>query len=266
MQLSSEQAMFYMFQFFQMLGTRIKKLVQFFLLSYARKSPLFSHNLIWNCKLEAKATPADDNYFVTHEERREVSLMMIQKIFENFSIFEKNVFEELDYFLTSITDISSAMIPSMSPEEKQNTILRCVEHIKIPSLAYLPTNPSMQVVDIVRTSGKAMQSAAKCPFLLSFICRPFEGIDKLILMRKQSLNLTKIWNDVSIKLPMAIEIRKFDTNFHGISVSNLKNGSFVPLKKQDSVISSNAKIDVGVSDISNKNIESALKKKINNQY
>ena len=39
------------------------------------------------------------------------------------------------------------------------------------------TDPTYQVVDIYYDSGRAMQSAAKNPIMVSFVCRKFEGPD-----------------------------------------------------------------------------------------
>jgi hypothetical protein len=220
MKLTSDQAMFYLFQFFQLLGTNVGTLLETFLLDYAKQSPLFSHNLIWHCKLEAKSNAEDDNYFEAHAARRATANAMIDKIMENFSGYEKNVFEELDRFLNSVTDISSAMKPSMEYDQKLITIERCVENIKVPALAYLPTNPSMQVVSIVKGSGRAMQSKAKCPFLLTFVCKPFEGIDKVIQRRKQTSVLFKVWTEVSERPTTSIEIRNFTTEFKSIQSSS----------------------------------------------
>lgn len=229
MKLTAEQAMFYLFQFFQQLGTHVGPLVETFLLDYAKESPLFSHNLIWHCKLEANTNPEDDNYFQQHAPRRATAAAMIDKVMEGFSAYEKNVFEELDRFLERVTDISSAMEPTMPTDVKLQIIEEQVSSIKVPALAYLPTNPSMQVVSIVRGSGRAMQSKAKCPFLLAFICKPFEGIDKVIKRRKQNAILGKLWADISERPKTAIEIRNFTTNFGSVqsSSSSIRN-SFAP--------------------------------------
>lgn len=42
----------------------------------------------------------------------------------------------------------------------------------------MPTNPRFQITAIKLDSGTPMQSAAKCPILVSFYCRRFEGPDK----------------------------------------------------------------------------------------
>jgi len=42
-------------------------------------------------------------------------------------------------------------------------------------LLYLPTGPGQRIVSVVMDSGRAMQSAAKCPFLLQFKVTPYAG-------------------------------------------------------------------------------------------
>lgn len=55
----------------------------------------------------------------------------------------------------------------------------------------MPTNPRFQIVSIKLDSGAPMQSAAKCPILVSFCCRKFEGPDKYfekkLKMKKEML-------------------------------------------------------------------------------
>lgn len=47
----------------------------------------------------------------------------------------------------------------------------------LDSVLYLPTNPYLRLRGVVMDSGRAMQSAAKCPFLLRFNVQQFGGPD-----------------------------------------------------------------------------------------
>lgn len=213
MKLKAEQANFYIFQFFQILNGEMSKMIKMFFLDYAKRSPLFSHQLIWQCKVEEKAKLEDDLKFHLHVKKRNEAILLTRKIIQNFSIFEKNVFEDLDTFLNSVTNISSQMRPSMSTDEKKSVIARCLENISIPQFAYLPTNPTYRVVEIVKGSGKPMQSAAKCPFFLSFICEPFDGIDSVIGGMRNKNGESNDINDSMEERPSArLEVRTLEVN------------------------------------------------------
>lgn len=61
--------------------------------------------------------------------------------------------------------------------------------IRIPKSVYLPINPIFKVINISKDSGMAMQSAAKCPFLLTFLCTKYCGPDIDFNNRKQRLRM-----------------------------------------------------------------------------
>lgn len=66
----------------------------------------------------------------------------------------------------------------MPKPEKREIIARELTKISVSSDLYMPTNPRYQITAIKLDSGTPMQSAAKCPILVSFYCRKYEGPDK----------------------------------------------------------------------------------------
>ncbi len=53
---------------------------------------------------------------------------------------------------------------------------------------YMPTSPFHRVISVEMESGRPMQSAAKCPFLLTFRVSPFGGPDSILrrMLKKQA--------------------------------------------------------------------------------
>jgi phosphatidylinositol 4-kinase len=66
----------------------------------------------------------------------------------------------------------------MPKPEKREIIARELARIEVTPDIYMPTNPRYQISSIKLDSGAPMQSAAKCPILVSFYCRRYEGPDK----------------------------------------------------------------------------------------
>lgn len=211
MKLKTDQLNFYLYEIFQLLNTRVSKLIEQFFLDFAKKSPLFSHQLIWQCRVEEKAKEHEDRKYELNSKKRFEATQLQKKILRNFTAHENKVFNEVNAFIMQLTEISSKMQPSMEKDKKIEIIRTNVEHIKIPKYAYLPTNPHMRVVDILNDTGKPMQSAAKCPFLLSFRCEEVHDIDSLL--REDNRNLRNVNIHEMDEGDKEIVIRSLKVNF-----------------------------------------------------
>lgn len=108
---------------------------------------------------------------------------------------EKCFFKEVNDFYEQVTAISGKMRPQMPPSDKKDIIHEEVCKISTPKSAYLPFNPTFQVLSINCDSGTPMQSAAKCPFLLTFNCVPYPGPDLHFQQRKLQKRQKSLDND-----------------------------------------------------------------------
>lgn len=66
----------------------------------------------------------------------------------------------------------------MPSETKRNLIQDQLQRIEVTPDIYLPTNPRYQIDAIKLDSGIPMQSAAKCPILVTFYCNKYGGPDE----------------------------------------------------------------------------------------
>merc|ERR1712114_131095 len=67
-----------------------------------------------------------------------------------------------------ITNISGIIKPFEKGRKRQEACVKALEQVKLEAGCYLPSNPEALVIDIDRTSGTPMQSAAKAPYLAKF--------------------------------------------------------------------------------------------------
>jgi hypothetical protein len=175
LRINSSQLSFYLSQIFQSLDYATAGIIEEFMIKYAQTSPLFAHQVIWMARVEEKAETSEE--MKTNQQKRAIAEGLPQKIIKNMGLEEKKFWDEVDSFYEQITKISSVLKPKMPKMEKKEIINKKLEVIKMPPLVYLPTNSDYRVSRIKLGSGNPMQSAAKCPILVSFYCKKFEGPD-----------------------------------------------------------------------------------------
>lgn len=169
--LHAEQLLFYLPQIFQSLNTKAAYMISKFLLSYAKKSFLFSHQLIWKSKVECKFEKESVNSSTVLPL---ISQKLLKKALGSLNPTERYIFENVDGFFESITAISGKLNPKWPKPQKKDKIKELVLEIQPNPYLYIPCNPGYKLEKIKLDSGNPMQSAAKCPILISFYCRKFE--------------------------------------------------------------------------------------------
>lgn len=176
LRINSSQLSFYLSQIFQSLDYNTAEIIESFIINYSESSPLFAHQVIWMARVEEKADTEGE--LSQNQRKRTVAGGLPMKIIKNMGIQEKKFWDEVDSFYEQVTKISSALHAKMPKLEKIEIIKEHLMNINMPPLVYMPTNPDYRVTRIKTDSGRPMQSAAKCPILVSFYCRKFEGPDK----------------------------------------------------------------------------------------
>jgi len=175
--LESTQLLFYLPQIYQTLNTEASYVVAQTLKEYSQSSYLFSHQLIWKTKVECKKEKNEKNE-VTTSKLTFISAQLLSQLLKGFNRTEKFLFNQVDGFFESVTAISGILNPKTEKKKKEETIRRELEKIFVNEYLYVPSNPQYMIAKIKLDSGRAMQSAAKCPILVSFYCKRFEGPDK----------------------------------------------------------------------------------------
>jgi len=192
--ISPMQLAFYLNQIFQALEYTIAPKIESFLLKYSRRSQLLSHQLIWLSRVEKVAEVTEEKKkknanFRTNENKIQYANNFENQIIEGMSMEEKDLWFAVDSFFNQITEISSMLSPKEDKSVKRSKINTFLEEIKLPKLLYLPTNPTMKILDISKGSGRPMQSAAKCPIMVGFICKKFEGPDEYFANNSKPLSI-----------------------------------------------------------------------------
>merc|ERR1719300_2022551 len=149
--------------------------VQEFIKNISKKSNLVAHQLMWN--LETNMYTDEDG--VEQDPVMYDKLLPVRRnIVDLFSEQAKAFYEREFGFFNSITNISGIIKPYEKGRKRKEACLKALDEIKLELGCYLPSNPEALVLDIDRTSGQPMQSAAKAPYLAKFKVQKV-GINKL---------------------------------------------------------------------------------------
>ena len=155
--------LFYVPQLIQGLHGDPGGLVQELILALSRESPFLAHQLIWN----ARANEFTDDNGAVPSPLRKTLLNLISKI--EHSCFgedrsQGDFYSKEFRFFSAVTAISGTLRPqtrTMDRMQKKALIDEELGKIHVEPGVYLPSNPEAIVVDIDRSSGRPLQSAAK---------------------------------------------------------------------------------------------------------
>jgi hypothetical protein len=189
--------LFYLSQILQSLRHDQFGLIQEFLIQSSSTSILLSHQLIWLCQAELGEVHATGKPLQLTPFRLVVQ-RVVDKIIGNFSPAAKKFFEEEFNFFEQITAISGILKPIATKPGRKAKIRSELEKIAVKPNIYLPTNPNLQVQEIICKSGTPMQSAAKVPILVAFKVK-HQPIDEQQIINDLASNNTK--NQQQLALP-----------------------------------------------------------------
>lgn len=182
--LFSPQLIFYLPQIYLSLGTGAGPIIQQFLIKFAEKSVLLSHQLIWMAKVESKNEELK-KVPPNLQQIEKISKNIIRKVLRNMDTDQREFFAREDGLFEEVTKISGMCRPQWTKGEKRTVIQRELAKLKQKinegkqfQRCYMPTNPKYLVEDIDPESGAPMQSKARVPMLVSFKCKKYHGPDQ----------------------------------------------------------------------------------------
>ncbi|KAI8817561.1 kinase-like domain-containing protein, partial [Fimicolochytrium jonesii] len=166
-----EHVFFYIPQMVQALRYDTVGYIEHFILSAARTSQLFAHQIIWN--MNANMYKFDKEGQADAPDSLKPTLERVQsKIIASLSGNDKNFFEREISFFSEVTGISGKLKPLVergaTKAEKKAKIDEEMDKVKVDVGVYLPTNPEGIILDIDKKSGRPLQSHAKAPFMATF--------------------------------------------------------------------------------------------------
>jgi phosphatidylinositol 4-kinase len=167
----AENVLFYLSQILQCLRNDSEdKLLYNFLLEASKASVLLSHQLLWLSQAELGEVKREVKFAMTPF--RYIVKGLIADVIDRFDEVEQQFFQQEFEFFEQITAISGILKPIPTKLDRKAKIAAELAKIKLTTKnIYLPTNPQLQVQEIICSSGSPMQSAAKVPILVAFKVR-----------------------------------------------------------------------------------------------
>ncbi|CAI2164532.1 12975_t:CDS:10 [Funneliformis geosporum] len=150
---------FYIPQIVQALRYDSLGYVERFIMSAAKISQLFAHQIIWNMK----ANMFKDDESTIADSLKPTLDRIINNIVEALSGEDKAFYEREFTFFENVTSISGKLKPYIkkTKSEKKQKIDEEMAKINVDVGVYLPSNPEGIVIDIDYKSGRPLQSHAK---------------------------------------------------------------------------------------------------------
>ena len=188
--IEDDALIFYLPQCMQCLRTDSNGRMFRLLVRFARKSRIFTHKILWMAQVErvldtnskrkvALPYPTDELPSIAEK---------LYNIIENqMSSEELTIYQEETKFFEQITDISGILkAKEQSKAEKKTIIQKYLEKYNSElehrdstrPVLYLPTSAHCQVKRIITDTGTPMQSAERCPIMISFVVCYYEGMCK----------------------------------------------------------------------------------------
>lgn len=217
--IEDEALIFYLPQCMQCLRTDSKGRMFRLLVRFAKKSRKFTHRILWMAQVERVLDTNSKRKVALPYPTDELPSIAgkLYDIIENqMSLDELAIYQDETKFFEQITDISGRLkAKEHSKAEKKTIIQKYLEKYNAelvhrdPSspVLYLPTSPHCQVKSIITDTGTPMQSAERCPIMISFVVTYYEGINK-----KPKIDLKRfrssIFEDIRRERSLSIEESK----------------------------------------------------------
>ncbi|KAJ2350654.1 phosphatidylinositol-4- kinase, partial [Coemansia sp. RSA 2673] len=176
---------FYIPQLVQALRHDQSGYVERAIISSAKISQHFAHQIIWNMK----ANMFKDEESLVADSLKPSLDRVVEQIVDGLSGDDRVYYEKEFSFFGEVTGISGKLKPFIkkSKAEKKRKIDEEMRKIQVEPGVYLPSNPDGTVVDIDYDSGRPLQSHAKAPFMATFIIsRPQVSADEVQELLKES--------------------------------------------------------------------------------